>query len=302
MFAAALPRLATALLQPPVLAAGLVTGIAAGAVGVGTGAIPVTDPGPRLAALFECPESEQVVKNLPPNQNVLVTARSADGSWLQIYVGEPGVERAWARAASLQLKAAPDSLPVADCTPEATPEPLTEPPTHAPSVPATEAPSIAPSAPPVTPSPTPAPSKTPKPTKVPTPPPTPPTGPTVTKPEVAYPYTTDPETGHFFIWKPSASCSDLYQATIAVNVDDPDGIETVDHVTMYYVSPGAQVSSLAMYLEDPPTGLWQGDLFAEDNWEFGVIEYWVQATDVNGDKSPLAYPTSSFTLELSACT
>src|SRR6185369_7850624 len=198
MFASALPKLAAALLQPPALAAGLVTGIVSGAVGVGTGAIPVTDPGPRLNTLYECPGSGRVVANLAPDQKVLVTARSADGAWLQIYVGEPGVERGWASAAKLHLAAAPDSLPIADCTPEPTPETSLELPSALPSPEATVVATVVPTAVPVTlppgatPNPTPKPTATPKPTKTPTPTPTPFVGPTVSHLEINY---ADPQGG-----------------------------------------------------------------------------------------------------------
>src|SRR6185369_11475018 len=227
MLAGILPRLASIASQPAVLAAGVATGVAVGAVGVGTGAIPVTDPAPRNAPLYECPGSTHVVTSITPNQNVLVTARSTDGQWLQIYVGEPGAERGWAPASALQLKAAPDSLPVADCTPDATPEPSPtgpEPSSVGPTdsapvpsaVPATVAPSAAGTAPPA-----PTPSKPPTPTHAATPGPTGP-GPFLSQLEIVTP-SKDAATGTYIFY--ATGCTGkVTHATISVVATDPDGI------------------------------------------------------------------------------
>jgi len=307
MFASALPKLAAALLQPPALAAGLVTGIVSGAVGVGTGAIPVTDPGPRLNTLYECPGSGRVVANLAPDQKVLVTARSADGAWLQIYVGEPGVERGWASAAKLHLAAAPDSLPIADCTPEPTPETSLELPSALPSPEATVVATVVPTAVPVTlppgatPSPTPKPTATPKPTKTPTPTPTPFVGPTVSHLEINY---ADPQGGGvWYIYHGGLSC-DPGQVTFSLVAIDPNASDgQVASAKLWYTPTGHAELSIDMYVEDAPTHVWQADVYPDmpDLWSYGPIMFRAQATDSDGHKSAVIYPTSEFQLELHTC-
>jgi hypothetical protein len=305
-----LPQLASLLAQPAVLAAGVATGVAVGAVGVGTGAIPVTDPGPRLTPLYECPAVGRVVRSLQPDQKVLVTARNADGTWLELYIGQAGAERAWVPASALQLRAAPDSLPVDDCTPSATTAPLPttlEPPSVGPSesappptgVPATVAPTGGPTATPAG-SATPQPTKTPKPTPSPTPSPTPPNGPTVSNLGIGY-ASYDSGTGTWFIRQPGSgypnSC-DNTQVTFQVNATDPDGVASA---TLYYQPQGGSVGTVSMYVEDPATGLYQADLWSTNDWSLGVIDYWVKATDTLGHVSARENPSSGNVLELRSC-
>lgn len=298
MLAGFLPRLASLVSQPAVLAAGVATGVAVGAVGVGTGTIPVTDPGPRLVALFECPDSSRVVTNLPPNQSVLVTARSADGAWLQIYVGEATAERGWARATSLQLKAAPDTLPVADCTPTATAEPTLAPPSGLTSPAASAAASLAPSgalpsalpsaAPltgaPVTPSPTPSPSKTPKPTKTPTPTATPLTGPVISHIQVH-----TGEVDFDGVYRLRFGCAYQDYAGFTVDAADSDGTE---QVTLYYRWTGGTTQSHPMYEEDSFGELWDDSLAVQANWVEGPLEVWFRGVDSLGNLGPIFYPSS----------
>jgi hypothetical protein len=289
VLAGVLPRLASLALQPAVLAAGVATGVAVGTVGVGTGAIQVTDPGPRLTALFECPDSGHVVKNLPSDQNVLVTARTADGTWLEIYIGEAGVERGWARASSLKLKAAPDSLPIASCTPSATPEPATAPPTTTPSgsgpvVSSTGLPTGAPAtAPPVTPSPIPTASKTAVPTSPPTSAPTAEPTPTATAPTA---YLTDAQihdvpkdvpTNTYIIYPPG--CTGYYTlAPFTVRAFDPDGIATV---YLYFQAPNDNTTR-SVLMDSEGGDLYYGAFGSDGTFGEGIFNYYFTSTDTLG--------------------
>ena len=306
-FLSGIPQLASLVAQPAVLAAGVAAGVAVGAVGVGTGTIPVTDPPPHKTVLYECPGSGRIVTSIAPNQNVLVTARSADGQWLQIYVGEAAAERGWAPADALQLRAAPDTLPVEACIPEATAEPgpaSLQPPSEFPSA----APSTGPSAggptaapvtlpPGATATPSPIPSKTPKPTKVPTPPPTPPTGPQLSNLIVVYPETKDPGTGHYLLSRPSSSCPSTAAATIHVTATDPDGISKV---TLWYQAQGGEPGYIDMPYHDLDAGIYEQTFYVQNAWADGIIDYWVEAEDTVGDIS-IIHDNSSNRLELAAC-
>ena len=301
-FLSGLPQLASILAQPAVLAAGVATGVAVGAVGVGTGVIPVTDPGPRLTPLYECPGSGRVVTSLQPDQKVLVTARNADGTWLELYIGQAGAERAWAPAKALQLRAAPDSLPVDDCTTMATAAPLPttlEPPSVAPSestglpsgVPATVAPSP-------TTSPTPGPTKTPKPTKTPAPTPTPLTGPILSNlqiqdiPEDPY------NPGQYPLYQLGCTTPGVYtSAPFLVHAEDPDGIGSV---TLYYKPAGASVA-LSTDMGDEGGGDYYGYFSGDGNWNTGEVQYWVQAVDSLGNPGPILHGASNQKVIMTMC-
>ena len=262
MFAGALPRLASAVLQPPALAAGLVTGVLGGAVGVGTGAIPVTDAGPRLTAVYECPDSNRIVTRLAPEQQVLVTARTANGAWLQLYLGEPDAERGWATATALRLPSSADSLPIADCTPSSSPPDGTQPngvPSAAAETPAADR------------------------------------GPTLTDLIVGYPNKPDPVSGTYVIGTPSRPCNGESAALIDVQVTDPDGIA---YVGLAWESFAGNEYDADM--EHKSGNLWEAWIEAEDSWSYGPITYQVFARDTTGKSSTLQWSPSQ-TLELRAC-
>src|SRR5947209_1835971 len=178
LLANVLPRLGSLLTQRGVqaIAAGLLSGAVGGSALVATGLVPLggTRLAPPTVALMACPGAGGTLAQVTTGQSLLVTARSADGRWLEVYIGEPGIDRAWVPADSLRLQSAADGLPVADCAAPATatPGPLGSPAATgtalpAPTIEATVAPSatLGPTlAPGVTPSPTPRPTATPKPT------------------------------------------------------------------------------------------------------------------------------------------
>ncbi|MEO8274232.1 MAG: hypothetical protein ABI620_09205, partial [Chloroflexota bacterium] len=119
--------------QPAIQAvvAGVLTGAIAGTA-IASAGVPFGAPSdaPKVA-LQACPGTGPVLAHVPGGQTMLVTARSADGAWLEVYLGEPGVDRAWAPASALTLQAPVDGLPVGGCEGVPLPSP-TPPPTLAP--------------------------------------------------------------------------------------------------------------------------------------------------------------------------
>jgi hypothetical protein len=302
LLAGLLPKLG-ALAQPTVLAAGVATGVAVGTVGVATGVIPVAEPAPRNVAIYECPGSGRVVTSIKPNQNVLVTARSADSQWLQIYIGEAAADRGWAPASALELKAAPDGLPVEDCTPEATGAPLPtslEPPSAVPSPGATE--SVAPTSavvpatpgPGATPSPTPAPTKTPKPTPTPAPTPTAHTGPTLTAfalnpfPGDWYIDEDPPGSGQYPIYQVGCTIGD-WTVGFYIEAQDPDGIASA---TLYYKPQGVSVPIEETMGEEGPGEYYREVVTDEATWYLGEVDYWITVIDGVGDSTTFTGPSN----------
>jgi hypothetical protein len=154
------------------LAAGGLSGVVAMSALIATGVVAVGPPatGPQPLALVDCPGSGSVVAAAQPGDQMLVTGRSADGSWLRIYVPGPAGD-GWVPASRVNLLADGSTLPVAGCSqvaaatgspaptamPTATPIP---PPTASPT--ATAKPIAKPTAAP-TASPTPTPTPNPGP-------------------------------------------------------------------------------------------------------------------------------------------
>jgi hypothetical protein len=152
------------------VAIGGLTGIVATAVLVASGMVPVGEPAPSPVplALVECPGSGKVIAAAQPGEQMLVTGRSADGAWLQIYVPGPVSTQGWVPADSVRLLADGSSLPigtcgaVADAAGSPQPTPATSPTLVAPSAPtgATPSPPTATSTPISTPIPTATPAPT----------------------------------------------------------------------------------------------------------------------------------------------
>ncbi len=165
------------------IAAGLVIGVAGAGTLLATGAVHVgggtTAPAASTAGLqlVACPDTGPVIGTLPQGEKVLVTGRTADGAWLQIYYPGPAFDRAWTKAGPLQLEADANGLPVAACEAPPSPSPAPSPEAStaivpsaqpSPSPQASPSPSPSPSAGP-SPSPSPRPSPSPSPTPKPTP-------------------------------------------------------------------------------------------------------------------------------------
>jgi hypothetical protein len=161
------------------IAAGLIVGVAGTGTLLATGAVHVgggaTAPASSTAGLqlVACPDAGPVIGTLPQGEKVLVTGRTSDGTWLQIYYPGPAFDRAWTKAGPLQLEADASGLPVAACEAPLSPSPAPSPgpstavvepsPQASPSPQPSPSPSPSPSAGP-SPSPSPRPSPSPSPT------------------------------------------------------------------------------------------------------------------------------------------
>lgn len=292
--------------------AGLMSGAVAGSALVASGAIPFG--GSATAApsviLLACPGAGPVLAELSDGEALLVTARSADGTWLQVHIGQPGVDRGWAPAAALRMESAADALPVADCSgpsaapsgsPAATASAIVATASPSPSAPSptpTTAPTAAPTptitprptatptprptpTPTPRPTPTPSPKPTPKPTPTPVPTPTPTPPPDTTAPTLSNLIITspgrDPNDGQFYIY--GQGCPPPQTATVTVNATDPD--DPVSAVTLYYWPGGSGVLSTSM-VKQSNSNVWVGTIVAQ-GWDAGQISYWVRAVDTHGN-------------------
>ncbi len=256
-----------------VLGAGLLAGALGGGALVGSGAVHF---GPGQGGnggaggglqLVPCPDQGPVIGTIPRNQQVLVTAKSADGGWLQLYWPAPGIERAWTRAGPLQLEGDLASLPVARC--------------EAP-LPATPRPTVEPTA---------TPEPTPTPTPEPTPSPTPTASPTAAAnaaPKVAG-LTVSTQT---ISYDQGAYCASAPKSvTFAVSVSDADGLASVN---LWYRPPGA-----TKYLAKPMTpsgGKYVAtlDTTADNLKTAGELRYYVLAKDQNASPETTKLPTSGY--------
>jgi hypothetical protein len=270
------PRLAGLVAQHGAsIAAGALSGALLGGAGVATGVIPTggaANSAPSRA-LTACPGSGPEVARISTGRPILVTARSADGAWLQVYVGLPGVDSGWASADALKLKDAASSLPVADCgvTPSAAPTPgavASPPPPSQIALPtATAGPS---------PSPTPKPTPTPRPTKTPKPTPVPtsykdPHPPIITGISVEQ----NCEEGSFGV-------SPMLEIYIT-DADDPD---SALNVRLFVDPPGPlaeyeYTGPYAPYVSLP--GNWEAQWQQSSQWASGVVKWRITVTDPSGN-------------------
>jgi hypothetical protein len=120
----------------PILIAGGLTGVIAMAALVALSVVPVHSGGsgasPRGLVLVACPGSGPVLAVIDPGQKLLLTGRSSDGSWLQVYLPGPALPYAWVPAGELQASGDTSGLPVAGCevaaaSPSARPTPTPTP-------------------------------------------------------------------------------------------------------------------------------------------------------------------------------
>jgi hypothetical protein len=262
MFATALPRVVHALAQPAVLAAGVATGVGVGAVGIGTGAIPVTDGGQRLTAIYECPDSNRIVARVAQDQKALITARSSDGTWLQIYLGQPDADRGWARTGSVTLPSPLDALPVADCLPGGTSAPETAAP-----------PTGEPSAAPLTGAPNPG------------------GGPTLSHLNIVFP--AKPGSGGRYV----IGCNGEPAAVIEVDASDPDGVAQVILVYSFRF----QQTPTRVPMEHQQGNRWQASILASGGQSPGQIDYGVGALDNLGNSALLFFEQSPSPQPLDLC-
>ena len=174
---ALLARVLGALGGGPVTAGLVIGGLVLGGVGgavIGSSGGPSASPSGATLAVYPCPDQGPALLQVPGGQQMLVTGRTADGTWLRISYPAPGRSEGWVRAAALHVQGDPSTLTVATCAPEAAPPDLAKPGATLTAV-ANNSPSPGP-----TPSPSPSPVATPRPTPKPTPRPTPRPTPTPT--------------------------------------------------------------------------------------------------------------------------
>jgi hypothetical protein len=308
--------------QPGIQAigAGLLSGVVGGTALVATGVIPVGGETvvPPAIQLLACPDTGPPLATISDGQRILVTGRNAEGTWLEVYVGQPGIDRAWAPATSLTVESGADTLPVVAClaptprplpSPGPTPTPTPDLPTPTPEPTPTPATSETAAA---TPTPQPTPTPTPSPTKKPTP--TPPKAPTPTPTATPVPTPTQDTTGptvtnlviaggafdgvgsRWYIYGPASAQFCPYQsASISVNTSD----DTVNVILNYQPGGVGNVTSLGMTGNASGT-VWARGITAQDGWadsvndedETGLINYWVVAIDGLGNQTTLGYSDS----------
>ncbi len=285
------------------IASGLLVGTLGGgalvAAGVtrpaGTDAGAPSTPEPPAVALVSCPGSGAVLERVPAGQALLVTGRSADGGWLQVYLPEPGIDRAWVPAEVLRLQGDASAVPVADCAapPSATPlvAAATAPPSEAPtaSPPPTPSPSvIATAAPTGTPQATP--TRTPKPSQTPAPNAGPPalatlkgTPATIATGETSY-------------------CPDDPRVTtITVSATDPDGVASV---TLHFKPPGAPAYLTRAMAKAAASDRWSVTVStaADAIAKAGKLNYYVTSADAAATPKTARLPASgALSLTVKAC-
>lgn len=257
----------------------LLSGVLVGAVGggaiVANGVFgPATNPAPAanqaaMLALLACPGSGAVLARVPSGQPLLATGRSSDGTWVQIYLPEPGIDRAWVPGSALNIQGDAASLPVVACSAPAAPASPPGTPTATPTeLPATAQPTPPPATPPL---PTPSPTASASPTPTPSATAKPNAGPPALTGLKAAPATLS--TGDV------AYCpQDPRVASLSVTANDPDGIAKV---VLYYRPPGASSYS-SKPMSGPSTGgTWTASLStaADGIKAGGTLAYYVAATD-----------------------
>jgi hypothetical protein len=285
LFAGVAPRLATLVAHHgAAIAAGVLSGAVVGGAGVATGVIPTGGAnGAPTRALLACPGTGPEVGRISSGTPLLVTARSADGAWLQVYIGGPGIDSGWASADALKLRDAARSLPVADCGTQATAGP-TPGPVASPPPPSQITLPTATAGPP--PTPTPKPTVTPKPTRTPKPTPTP----VPTSFKDAHP----PVISDLFAYSPCLPYHDpLNEESLGVTVTDADPGDTLT-VRLRVFPPGLP----AFYAPDftsngPGTNTYEGYFDTSTAWTTsGVVKFTIIATDSTGNVTTLKNSTS----------
>ena len=252
----------------PVLIAGGLSGIIAMGALIALNVVPVHSSGsgasPRGLVLVACPASGPVLAVVDPGQKLLVTGRSSDGAWLQVYLPGPALPYAWAPASELQPSGDTGTLPVASC----------------------EVAAASPSGTPIVAVVSPSPSPTPTPTPAPTP--TPDAGPKLS----------DLGRTSDTIYLPKAGCTQTPGSiAISVSASDPDGVSSVD---LYWRLPGHPYAKRAMTHGSGST--WAVQLFARtDIKATGTVSYYVRAADASSGKVTRRTPSTDATFVVRNC-
>jgi hypothetical protein len=296
-----------------VVAAGIISGavVGSGLTAAGLVRLGGSQRGAPAVALVACPGSGPVLTRVSAGEALLVTARSGDGQWLEVYIDQPGLDRAWVPATSLRLQSSGDNLPVADCSPEvavATPTaPITAIASPTSSILATVAPTpgatptavpnatpartLAPGVtPPTTQKPTSSAPPTPKPTAPPTPKPTAP--PTPTPKPTPTPDTTPPAFSNLKSVDSQGFALNCIgpggTAYIDVTITDADAIA---NATLFVSPPGGAAYSDSMYYLG--SGVWEDNISAQAGWTTGEITYHITAKDSQGVSGTIYGSTNS---------
>jgi hypothetical protein len=274
------------------LVAGGLSGVLAMSAAIATGVMSVGagSAGPATLALVGCPGSGSIVAVAKPGDRMLVTAKSADGSWLRVYVPGPAARDGWAPAGSLELLADASSLPVAGCGEVAAAKGAPGP--SATSVPATG--TTGPTAIPTV-------MATAKPTTAPTPTATaraqPTTAPTAAAPPTLAP-TPTPNVGPVFTSRPKSSVATMFadpsgegdcwglprRTTITVVVTDPD---RVTGVQLWVKKPGATSFAQLTHSFSNRTSYWSTfiDAYYDHINAGGTMSFYAIAVDGTGLKT-----------------
>ena len=279
--------------------AGALSGVLAMSAAIATGVVPTgpSTDGPQTLALVACPGSGSIVAVARPGDEMLVTGRSADGSWWRVYVPGPAAKKdGWVPASSLELLADGSALPIAACIQVAGatgvpgPSPTGVLATVSPTGVAT--PSAAPS---------PTTKATAKPIAAPTPTtegaPSPTTGPTA-KPPPTLPPTPTPNVGPVFASGPTSSVPTMFadasgegdcwglprRTTIKVEVADPNGVSAVQ---LWVKKPGATAFAQLTHNFFDHTSYWSTyiDAYYDHIYAGGTMSFYAVAIDGTGLKT-----------------
>ncbi len=254
-----------------VLVAGLVMG------GLGGAAITLNaQHGGSSAAgtvnVYPCPNQGPSLQTIANGQQLLVTGRLADDSWVRIHLPTPGRTEGWVEAGPLTVNGSIDSLPVATCAAEAgAPAPAV--------LPAESFTAIVNATP--SPGPTlgssPSPSPPPPPSAAPSP--TPNAGPALASLAAS---------SSTISYDQGAYCTTAVKsATISVLASDTAGVASV---ALLWREPGAASyvqTAMARTSGTAASGTWQATLNSSANGitQAGTLAYYAVATDSGGATS-----------------
>ena len=228
-------------------------------------------------AVYPCPNQGPALLKVAAGQQLLVTGRLADNSWLRIHLPTPGRTEGWIQSTPLTVKGSVDSLPVATCAAEA----VVPPPDVVPLESLTAVVNATP-----TPEPTPGPTPTLAPSSAPTPTPTPTPG-----PQVALSGLTP--SARTVSYDQAAYCPTApKKVTISVKGTDSAG---VTGVTLYWRGPSGgsfTQSPMSRTGGSAKSGTWQVTLDTTANGltSAGPLAFYAVATDAAGTTARM--PTS----------
>ena len=260
---------------PQTAVAVLVAGVVAGGLGgyAITNSQRASSPTANAVAVFPCPNQGPALLTVAGGQQLLVTGRLADASWLRIHLPEPGRTEGWVKAGPLTVNGSVDSLPVVSC------EAVAGPPS--PAIAPYESMTAVVNA-------TPSPGPTPTPSPSPTPSPTPNAHPVVTALTAS--------TGKISYDQGSYCPTAVTKVTFSVKASDASGIASV---ALWWRAPGASRFTPAAMTRTAGTatsGTWQASLDTTANGltTAGNLNYYALATDTAGATTQLPSPGSKF--------